>query len=56
MIDENSERSKRQKECVRKWIEAGCRATIEGTTGFGKTRVGILAIKKFLSKNPDKSI
>lgn len=56
MIDENSERSKRQQECVRKWIEAGCRAAIEASTGFGKTRVGILAIKKFLSKNPNRSV
>lgn len=56
MIDENSDRSIRQRECVEKWIKAGCRATIEGTTGFGKTRVGILAIKRFLDKNPGKSI
>lgn len=56
MIDETSERSLRQKECVDKWVKAGCRATIEGTTGFGKTRVGMLAIQRFLTKNPDKRV
>jgi len=44
-------RDDRQKECVRKWISAKCRGTLECCTGFGKTRIALMAIKAFLKKN-----
>ena len=46
-------RSERQELCVDNWIRAGGRAAIVGSTGFGKTRVAILAIKRVLTKYPD---
>lgn len=55
-IDPKSTRSIRQLEGVEKWVAAGCKATLSYCTGFGKSRVGILIIKRFLLKNPDKKI
>lgn len=44
-------RDERQKECIQKWIQSGCRSTIEAATGFGKTRIALIAIKAYLKKN-----
>lgn len=49
-------RDERQQQAVKKWIENGCRGTLQWCTGTGKTRAAIIAIKSFLSKNPDKKI
>lgn len=46
-------RSERQEECVKNWIKAGGKGSIIASTGFGKTRVAILAIKRVLTKFPD---
>ena len=35
------DRTTRQEECRRKWIQNKCCGTIVGATGFGKTRVGL---------------
>ena len=49
-------RDEKQQEAVKKWIKAGCRGTFAWSTGVGKTRAAIIAIKSFLSKNPGKSV
>lgn len=45
-------RDERQTQALKSWIAAGFKGTILGATGFGKTRVGLRAIKWFLFKNP----
>lgn len=49
-------RDERQQYGVKKWIENGCRGTLQWCTGVGKTRAAIIAIKSFLTKNVDKKI
>jgi len=50
------DRTERQRQGVKKWIEAGCRGTLQWCTGVGKTRAALTAIKGFLTKNTDKKI
>jgi len=50
------DRTERQKLGVRKWINSGCRGTLCWSTGVGKTRAAIMAIKVFLAKNSGKVI
>ena len=50
------DRTERQKLGVRKWIQSGCRGTLQWCTGVGKTRAAIMAIKGFLTKNSNKII
>lgn len=45
-------RTERQQEAIRKWFKAKGKGTIEASTGFGKTRLAIMAIKKVLEKYP----
>ena len=52
----NNERTIRQLECVQKWVDNKKRGTIVGATGFGKTNVGLQAIKRFQSKFPSHKI
>lgn len=49
-------RSERQELAVSNWVKYKCRASIVAATGFGKTRMAILASNKFLSRNPGKKI
>lgn len=49
-IDEK--RLKRQEGQVQKWIDSGCTAILEACTGYGKTFVAILAIKRLHKKYP----
>jgi superfamily II DNA or RNA helicase len=49
-------RDERQQLGIKKWIENGCRGTLQWCTGVGKTRAAIIAIKSFLKKNQDKKI
>ena len=46
------DRTTRQKECRRKWVENKCIGTIVGATGFGKTRVGLDCIEMVVNKYP----
>lgn len=47
---EKSSRDLRQEQCVKAWFKSkGC-GTIVASTGFGKSRVGLLIIQKILSK------
>ena len=55
-MDEKTSRDIRQEKCVEKWVKAKCKGTLIAATGFGKTRVALMCIKKFLDKNPQASI
>lgn len=45
-------RTERQQEAIRCWIKAKGKGTVEGCTGFGKTRMGLITIKALLKKYP----
>ena len=45
-------RTERQREAVRSWIKSKGKGTIEAGTGFGKTRISLMAIKALLKKYP----
>jgi superfamily II DNA or RNA helicase len=45
-------RTERQQEAVRKWIKAKGKGSIEAATGFGKTNMGLMAIRALLKKYP----
>lgn len=47
---EKSSRDLRQEQCVRAWLKSKGRGTIVASTGFGKSRVGLIIIKKILEK------
>ena len=49
-------RDLKQKECLEKWVANKCVGSIIACTGFGKTRIAINAIVKFLSKNSGKKV
>jgi len=49
-------RTERQELAVSKWIKAKGRGTCAWATGSGKTRIAIMAIKSFLTKNKGKNI
>lgn len=49
-------RDERQTLGVTKWIQNGCRGTLQWCTGSGKTRAAIKGIKWFLKKNPNRKI
>lgn len=53
-IDEK--KLKRQEGQVQKWITEGCQGTLQAVTGFGKTYVAILAIKRLHRKYPNVPI
>ena len=46
-------RDERQTQALKSCGNSGFKGTVLGATGFGKTRVGLRAIKWFLSKNPE---
>ena len=56
LFNTNDERTQRQEELIDTWIKHKCKGTLVCPTGFGKTRVGLMAIQRFQSKNPEKSI
>lgn len=56
LFTNNDERTNRQLECVQKWVDNKKRGTILAATGFGKTRVGLQAIKRFQTKFPEHLI
>ena len=56
LFTNNDERTSRQLECVQKWVDNKKRGTILAATGFGKTRVGLQAIKRFQAKFPEHLI
>jgi len=56
LYDETSSRSIRQKTCVDNWVKNKCIGTIVAATGFGKTNIGLMAISRFLAKNPTRKV
>ena len=40
-----TDRTSRQKYCIKTWIKSKLHSTIEAATGFGKTRVALMSIK-----------
>jgi superfamily II DNA or RNA helicase len=53
---EDTSRSERQEQGVQKWIKNNCIGCLNWATGVGKTRGGLLAISRFLKKNPGRSV
>lgn len=49
-------RDERQQLGVRKWIANKCRGTLQWSTGVGKTRAAIIAIKSFITRNKNSEI
>lgn len=49
----NTDRTTRQKYCIKSWIHSKLRSTIEAATGFGKTRIAITAITLLKKKFPN---
>ena len=47
------DRTERQKVCLKRWLTAGGKASIEACTGFGKTRVALNLVDAFTAKNPE---
>lgn len=45
-------RTERQQVSVRKWLKNKGKGSIEGATGVGKTRIGLMTIKALLNKYP----
>ena len=45
-------RDERQEESLKSWLRNKGRGCIEGCTGYGKTRIGINAIKRVMTKYP----
>ena len=46
-------RDERQAACMRKWIASNGHASIEASTGFGKTRIATNVIKWLQSRHPE---
>ena len=49
-------RTERQKEAIKRWINAKGKGTIIGSTGFGKTRIALMTIQGLLKKYPQMRI
>lgn len=49
----NQKKLQRQLQIIDKWLANGCRGVVQAVTGFGKTYVLILAIKRFHTKYPN---
>ncbi len=45
-------RTERQQEAIKQWIVAKGKGSVEGCTGFGKTRIGLMTIQALLKKYP----
>lgn len=50
------DRTERQKLCIKRWLGAGGSATVVASTGFGKTRVGLLAAELLIKKKSDAKV
>lgn len=52
----NLSRMGRQEQGVQRWVDNKLCGTLNWATGVGKTRGGLMAISRFLKKNPTKSV
>lgn len=48
-----TDRTTRQKYCLKTWIKSKLHSTIEAATGFGKTRIALMAIELLKKKLPN---
>ena len=53
---EKSSRDLRQEQCVKAWFKSKGKGCIVASTGFGKSRVGLMIISKILDKYPTKRV
>ncbi len=51
-----TKRDLRQEEVLQNWISKGAKGVILAATGFGKTRVGEMAIRRCLEKDPSRVV
>jgi len=51
-----TKRDLRQEEVLSKWISSGAKGFILAATGFGKTRVGEMAIRRCLERDPSRVV
>jgi superfamily II DNA or RNA helicase len=51
-----TKRDLRQEEVLQNWISKGAKGIILAATGFGKTRVGEMAIRRCLEKDPSRVV
>ena len=49
-------RTERQLLAIEKWKKVKCRGSLVGNTGFGKTRMALMAITRVLAKYPDLKV
>lgn len=56
LFSNTSSRGKRQEEAVQKWVDNKLKGSLMCPTGFGKTRCGMLAIYRFLKRNPTRKV
>ncbi len=53
---EKSSRDLRQEQCIKNWLLSKGKGCIVASTGFGKSRVGLLIIQRILNKYPSQRI
>ena len=56
MSENKSSRDLRQEQCVKNWLLSKGKGCIVASTGFGKSRVGLLIIQRILNKYPTKRV
>jgi superfamily II DNA or RNA helicase len=49
-------RDERQEESLKAWLRNKGRGCVEGCTGYGKTRIGLNAIERVMTKYPNLSV
>lgn len=55
-MPETISRTLRQEQGVQKWVDNKLKGCLNWATGVGKTRGGLIAISRFLKKNPTKTV
>lgn len=53
---ESISRTERQEQGVQKWVDNKLKGCLNWATGVGKTRGGLIAINRFIKKNPTKNV
>ena len=50
------DRTTRQKESIKRWLDNNGKGILECTTGYGKTFLSIMLIQSMLKSNPDAQV
>lgn len=53
---ETPSRTERQEQGIQRWVDNKLCGTLNWATGVGKTRGGLIGIKRFVEKNPSKTV